>query len=261
MKLQFIKYLALFFLMLVVASCEKGSETFGTSDTKNSPSGKSGSTARITIAGDYLYAVDVSSLKVVNISDPQNPFFVRTVQVGRNIETIYPFKNYLFIGSTDGMFIYSMVNPENPTQMSQFSHITSCDPVIADDSLAFVTLRNTEICNRMTDTREIQVLDILDVTNPILKSTYITDFPPYGLDMDADYLYVCHGKDGFAIYDKNKVINNIYNAMIKRVTGINAYDAILYSNILFIIGESGFHQYDYSDINNPVLLSSILAGK
>jgi hypothetical protein len=197
---------------------------------------------------------------VVNISDPLNPVYIKTVNVGRDIETIYPFKNYLFIGSNTGMYIYSLSSPENPVQMSQFTHITSCDPVIADDSMAFVTLRTTEVCDRFVETRQIEVLDIVDVTNPFLISTYITDHPPYGLDMDQTHLFVCHGAAGFGIYNKTKVINNQSGALVKLVTGVNAYDAILYNNLLFIIGSSGFYIYDYSNLNNPVLLSSILAG-
>lgn len=229
-------------------------------DSKNPSDGKGGSTARMTISGNYLYAVDYRSLKVVNISNPLNPVYIKTVNVGRDIETIYPFKNYLFIGSNTGMYIYSLANPENPVQMSQFTHVTSCDPVIADDSLAFVTLRTTEVCNRFEETRQIEVLDIVDITNPQLITTYRTDYPPYGLDMNQNYLFVCHGSEGFAIYKKSKVINNQSGAMVKHVTGITAYDAILFNSLLFIVGSSGFYIYDYSNLTNPVLLSSILAG-
>jgi hypothetical protein len=245
--------------VLLLSACGKET-TMNDIGHKSSPDGKSGSMARMVIKGDYIYAVDVNSLKVINISNPQNPVYIRTSPVGRDIETIYPFKDYLFIGSNSGMYIYSLSNPENPVELSQFTHATACDPVIADDYYAFITLRSTEICNRWEDTRQIDVLNVTDPLNPGFITSYITTYPPYGLDMNSTHLFVCHGKDGFIIYSKAKVIANQPGAVSKHVTGVNAFDAILYSNILFIIGESGFYQYDIASVTNPVLLSSILAG-
>jgi len=260
MKTQIvIKSVVFVFAVLLLSACGKESVMNDTGH-KSSPDGKSGSMARMVIKGDYIYAVDVKSLKVINISNPQNPVYIRTSDIGRDIETIYPFKDYLFIGSNSGMYIYSLSNPENPVMLSEFTHATACDPVIADDFYAFVTLRSTEICNRWQDTRQIDVLSISNPLNPALITSYTTTYPPYGLDMNNSHLFVCHGKDGFVIYSKALVISNSQGALVKHVTGINAFDAILHNNILFIIGESGFYQYDYSNIMNPVLLSSILAG-
>ena len=64
------------------------------------------------------------------------------VNVGSwNVETIFPFKDKLFIGSQNGMFVYNINNADNPSLVGQFSHVQSCDPVIADDDYAYVTLR------------------------------------------------------------------------------------------------------------------------
>lgn len=240
-----------------VVGCSKSDGAMD-SNTKNSTDGKSGSTARIVIKGDYLYAVDNSSLKVVDISSPSNPNYIRTVDIGFGIETIYPFKDYLFIGSNIGMYIYGLSDPSNPKQLSQFEHITACDPVIANDSLAFVTLRNNEVCNRFTDTREIDVINIKDVLHPYSQIVYYPQTYPYGLDMTDTVLFVCHGEDGLVAYNINRMLMGYGNAEISSITGINAFDAILWQNKLFVIGEDGFYQYDYSDIKNISLISSIL---
>ncbi|MDQ1332722.1 MAG: hypothetical protein QG576_757, partial [Bacteroidota bacterium] len=42
---------------------------------------------------------------------------------------------------------------------------------------------------------------------------------------------------------------------------INAYDVITIGNVLVIIGDDGLYQYDYSNIQNISLLSSILVEK
>jgi hypothetical protein len=245
------KYLNIILISLVVLflSCGKGANL--DMGDKSSSEGKSGSTARITIVGDYLYAVDNQSLRVIDISDPANPNHINTVDIGFGIETVFPFKNRLFIGSNFGMFI------------SDFAHVTACDPVIANDSLAFVTLRNNEVCNRWVETRQIDVINIEDLENPYLIKSYITDEYPNGLTMTDEHVFVCMGDDGVAIYDIHKLadINSTSGAEVGAITGLNAYDAIYYMNHLFVIGESGFYQYDISDINNISLISSILKHK
>lgn len=240
------------FVLIISCSKENASDL-----EKNSPDGKSGSTAKITIKGHYLYAIDNKSIKVVDIQSSNNPQHVNTVDIGFGIETIYPFKEYLFIGSNDGMYIYSLTDPENPQHLSSFAHVTSCDPVIANDEYAFVTLRNNEVCRRWQNVQQVDIIDIHNVTQPFLVNTYWTDDYPYGLDMTDEHLFVCHGPAGVVVYNIDKMMNNL-NAKVSQITGINAFDAIFYQNILFIIGENGFYQYDYSDIHNITLISSIL---
>jgi len=260
MKTKYYIAITFIFILLtaIVVSCSK--EGDASIDGKNAPDGKSGSTARITIKGNYIYAVDNSSLNVIDISTPGDPQYIRRIEIGFGIETIYPFKEYLFIGSNMGMFIYSLAQPDNPVQLSAFEHITACDPVIANDTLAFVTLRNNEVCRMWQDTRQLDIIDITNITQPFLIKSYNTTDYPYGLDLLDNYLFVCYAEGGVVVYDIKKLLDN-NPAEISQITGINAYDVILYQNILFIIGESGFYQYDYTNINNITQISSILKGQ
>ena len=258
-SILYILSLFVFFSWSLISGCDKASmDSIG--ETRTSPQGKSGSTARIVVKGNYLYAVDNTSLKVVNITNPADPTYVRTIDIGFGIETIYPFGDYLFVGSNMGMFIYGLNDPSNPNQLSAFEHITACDPVIANDSLAFVTLRNNEVCNRWAETKQIEIINIQDVFNPTLDIIYPTQTYPYGLDMLDTLLFVCHGSAGVVIYDINKMVQHQMNAQVASITGFNliAYDAIFWQNKLFVIGQNGFYQFDYSDIHNITLISSIL---
>ena len=97
--------------------------------------------ARFSIVNNYLYTVNNSQLTSFNITTANNPVKTATQTVGWNIETIYPFSNKLFIGSMTGMFIYDISNPATPVAQGQFTHVRSCDPVIADGNYAYVTLR------------------------------------------------------------------------------------------------------------------------
>src|SRR6187431_500552 len=72
----------------------------GTAAGGGSPFGAGGSMARFTIVNNHLYAVSNSALNVVSIVNGADPVFTNKVQMTWGIETIYPFNNRLFIGST-----------------------------------------------------------------------------------------------------------------------------------------------------------------
>src|SRR5687767_14036838 len=120
--------------VLVLAACNKDSAMGGGA---TSSTGKGGSLARFTIAGNYLYLADWSSLKLFDISIPQQPVQKPTVNVGFGIETIFPYKDKLFIGAMQGMYIYSIANPATPVKQASVQHLRSCDPVVANDSIAY----------------------------------------------------------------------------------------------------------------------------
>lgn len=208
------------------------------------PAGIGGSMARFAIASDHLYSVSYSQLSSFNINIPYEPKLTNTKQIGWNIETIFPFQDKLFIGSTTGMFIYNISDASNPTLLSQFSHVRSCDPVIADEKYAYVTLRSGTQCQGFSN--QLEVLDIAQVTQPSLLKTYpMTN--PHGLAKDDDLLFICDGKDGLKVYNASDV-NNI--KLIKTINGLETYDVIAFNNIAMVVCKDGLYQFDYSDNNN-----------
>jgi hypothetical protein len=215
--------------------------------------GVGGSMARFTINGYTLYVVDQTSLLVFDISNNANPVPAGNAYIGRNIETIFPYKNHLFIGSTNGMFIYNISNPTSPVYVSEYIHGTACDPVVVDDNYAYITLRSGTPCN--TDFNQLEVVNIQNLSNPILVNT-VPMYNPHGLGIDNSTLFICDGTDGLKVYNATNVIT-IANNQIAHFKNIQATDVIPYNNRLLMIGENGFYQYDYSDIQNISLLSVI----
>ncbi len=109
---------------------QANSSAGGSSKSSVSPIGKGGSMARFAIVNNRMYTVSDADLGVFNISSPNDPSFNNKVNINTwGIETIFPFKNKLFIGSQSGMFIYNINNPDNPVLAGQFAHVQSCDPV------------------------------------------------------------------------------------------------------------------------------------
>lgn len=215
----------------------------------SSPYGMGGSMARFTIVNSHLYTVSDNSLDVFSISIPQTPTFTSKLQLGWGIETIYPFKNKLFIGSNTGMFIYDISNPSQPSKQGQFSHVRTCDPVIAEDNYAYVTLRTGTGCPGATN--QLDVLDIRDISQPSLVKTYPMA-NPHGLSKDGDLLFICDGKQGLKVYNASNA-NSIF--LLKQFTGLETYDVIAWNDIAIVSAADGLYQYDYSDVNNIKLLS------
>src|SRR5690606_19117382 len=98
------------------------------SGAKSSPYGMGGSMARFSVVQERLYTVSDQDLTVFNIQNMVEPVYSRKVNIGQQIETLYPFKNNLFIGSASGMYIYDISNTDNPKLAGQFGHVQSCDP-------------------------------------------------------------------------------------------------------------------------------------
>lgn len=218
-----------------------------------SPNGTGGSMARFTIINNNLYTVGDNNLNVYSIGAPENPFYTGNVYIGSVIETIYPFQDKLFIGSGNGMFIYNVASPDKPVKMGQFSHATACDPVIADDKYAFVTLRNGNPRCPAT-ANELDVLSVSNLMAPVLLKTY-TMTNPHGLSKDGNTLFVCDGKDGLKVYDA-KDVNNL--ELASSVKGFESYDVIASNKLAIVVAKDRLLQFDYTDINNIRLLSSML---
>ena len=217
-----------------------------------SPVGVGGSMARFTIVNDFMYTVDRHSLKCISISNAAEPVVKNTVSAGFDIETIYPFKNTLFVGSMGGMYIFDITNPESPAAKSTFVHSRACDPVIADDKYAYVTLRAGTNCGPTAN--ELQVIDIKNLESPSLVKSYPLS-GPYGLAKDNDLLFICDGTAGLKAY--NAV--DVQNLQLKEtISGIDTYDVIAMNNIALVVAKDGLYQYDYSDVSDIRLLSKIV---
>ena len=220
----------------------------------NGGAGVAGSMARFMLNEQYLYLIALPwRLKTVDVTAPSQLIVKDSVDVPRNMETLYRMGSKLFIGTTTGMLIYDITIPEKPSQLSKYDHITACDPVVADDKYAYVTLRTGTRCNNGSNLME--VIDISSITNPYLVKSYPM-FNPHGLGVDGDLLFICDGNAGLKIYDKSDPLQ-ILNHQIAHYKDFNTFDVIPLDNILMLVGEGGIYQYDYSDPKNIRQISQL----
>jgi hypothetical protein len=218
---------------------------------KTPSGGKGGSMARFAIQNQHLYTVSNSSLEVLSISQPFAPKWLKSNALPWGVETIYPFKDKLFIGSNTGLYIFDASNAASPRQAGTFAHARVCDPVIADDNFAYVTLRSGTNCG--CPINQLDVVNVANIYAPSLLKSYALK-NPHGLDKDGQWLFVCDGTDGL------KVLNAASPTAItpvKTIAMAETFDVICYRKIALVSAKDGLYQYDYSDINNITLLSKI----
>jgi len=253
---RFIRISAIVCIAILIAACNKesGSDIASPSPGGGEGPGKGGSMAKFSISGDHLFLINEKDLVIFDIQNEASPTEVGKLEVDFGIETVFTLKGRLFIGANNGVYIYDVSNPSNILFLSHYEHITSCDPVVANDTLAFSTLNAMSSCRWQTGANQLDVIDISIIVDPrLIKSYPLQD--PKGLALDGIYLFVCNGGGGLEIYDAHNPYD-LYR--ISGVTGINAYDVILNNNILILIGQDGLFQYNYENIYQLELLSNIL---
>ena len=226
----------------------------GSSGVSGSGVGVGGSMARFGIKDNVLYVLDQNTLKVFDITNKTNPVKHNDFYPGWGVETMFLTENTMFLGTTTGMVIYDISIPLSPQTRKFFTHARSCDPVIVDDTLAYITLRTGTTCGGSTNT--LSVVNVKKIESPTLVATYpMTN--PHGLGKDGDLLFICDGNAGLKIYDASDP-KTITNHLVYAYPNINTYDVIPLGNVLVLIGDDGLYQYDYSNIQNIRLISSIL---
>jgi len=213
--------------------------------------GKAGSTSRFAIYQDYLYTLQSSNLSVFSITGQTT--FLSEQWVSGNAETLFPKDDKLFVGTRNGMSIFDLSSPANPTHLSTYSHINTCDPVVVDGNRAYVTLYTDNSCQNLTD--ELHVLDISNLNQPTLIKDYeMTN--PRGLGVDDQLLFICDGSDGLKIYNRFDD-HNIDQNLLVNYPEMTSSDVIPFNGVLMMTSKEGIFQYDYSDVNNIYQLSII----
>jgi len=224
-----------------------------TLDGFRSGAGLGGSLARFTLHQEHLYIVDQSNLHVFDISSREQPQKSNTINLGWGIETIFPYRNHLFVGANNGMHILDNTNPGSPTYLSSFNHANACDPVAVRGDYAYVTLRSGNACEGFNN--QLDVINIKDITDPQLVKSYPME-NPHGLGIDFNTLFLCEGEHGLKVFDISD-IHEIDKNQLSHIKGLNAYDVIPIDSHLMMVGDDGLYQFDYANPSNLELLSII----
>ena len=243
-------------LLMVQCASDDASFAEAANDT-----GTGGSYARFIVDGNFLYVIDEERIKTYDITDPVIPAQVDVKEVGSNIESLFRLDRRLFIGSGSGLYIYEIDDQGIPQSLGQADYalpFEPCDPVVADDMYAYVTLNTLENisgCGR-TFSEQINVLKIFDLTR-IESPNLIAEYPmfgPKGIGIDGDILFLCDDEEGLKIFN---VADPTNIESIIQFDNFTAFDVIPLNGLLLVVATDNIYQFDYSDINNIRLISNI----
>jgi len=196
----------------------------------------------MAIVGDFLYAISGRNLQLFDISEPQSPNPWVKVDVSREIQTLFPYQNFLLIGAADGVYILDNSDQASPVQVGEFIHATAQDPVVAKDGYAYVTLKSDFTRPNGFINDQLNVVDIRDVTNPVLVREQAMQAPE-GLVIAGDKLFVCDGIAGLKQFD---ISDPEVPVLVDSLSMLDCNDLIAQNNILYVITDTSIRQYDYS---------------
>ncbi len=216
----------------------------GSGSTGSGASGQGGSLGRFAVADDYLYVIDGEELRQFKLADPANPKSHNQLPITITPETLFPMgDSLLLVGGTQGMAAYSLGNDGRIRLEGTYVHVTSCDPVVANETHAFVTLRSTTqgVCAGWVN--ELQALDIRNLSQIRQIDALAMDFPlGLGLKHNEDLVLVCAG-NGLQSVDVRDPTNL---EVVQTFPEIEGRDLIVLPNdLVLVLTPSGLEQYRF----------------
>lgn len=217
--------------------------------------GVNGSMSRFGLYKDYLYVVLNNQMSIFNLTGDKPEKAVENMSIGSNVETIFNYKDCMFMGTPTGMLIYSVADPLKPEFQSFMSHVYGCDPVVVENDIAYVTVHAGNNCGQ--NFNELIILNVSDVKRPQPIVAY-TMTKPKGLGIDNGTLFLCD--DGLKIYNAEDPQTLMANRLA-HYSGMDGYDVIPHNNVLMMIADDGIYQYDYSNLKEIKQLSKLAVKK
>ncbi|RFM28504.1 LVIVD repeat-containing protein [Deminuibacter soli] len=214
-----------------------------------SSSGVNGSMSAFALLKNRLYTCRYGNFMVYNLSNATDPAYVGSAPIASNIETIFPFGDNLFLGATTGMYIYNTADPDHPAAAGMFGHVRSCDPVVADEKTAYVTLHTNTRCQG--NVNELNIIDITDIHHPGTPVT-LSMTSPKGLSKTGNLLLVCDGN--VKIYDVTKPASP---SLISQVSVPDSYDIVTIGHTAITATDKGLYFIDFTTPASAKVLASI----
>jgi hypothetical protein len=216
--------------------------------------GTGGSLASFLVTNNNLYVLSDDEMLTYNLNNESRLTFTTALKLPSHLETISPYENFLFIGSTDAVYFLERSNGDMPTLISTYEHVTACDPVVARNSVAYSTIRSTNCRGIISGVDLLDAIDISDIANPkVIYSTQVDS--PYGLAVNDDFLFVCEA-GGITIFNTDVVTNPILISKTKIGDGV-ALDIIQNDGFLIVMTTQGIFNVTYDLDGNMEILGQV----
>ncbi|WP_141719782.1 hypothetical protein [Roseivirga misakiensis] len=244
------KKLLAFLLLIFVFACAEDSSEFV---PNLSGTGVGGSLAKFTISNNQVIVINGSEVKQFDILPSDELSEKHTLQIFRQLETIFPYEDKILIGSTAAVIFLGFDADGLLTILSTYDHLTACDPVVASNGIAFSTLKVTD-CRAGSDDL-LEAIDISDIENPTVLKVYSTE-SPFGLAIRGSSLFVCE-KGGLTMYSFNAE-GELIEMDFLTIDGAVPLDIIANTGYLIVRTTNGIYNVSYSDTALTGVLGSFI---
>ena len=235
--------------MYSIGVAVKDSEDMSTEDGGSGQVSTAGSMTRFLPIDQFLYTISFNELVLFELTSSHQPLRWGKLDTETWAETLFRLNDILYVGSTNGMLMYDITDAGNPSYINRIEHFRSCDPVVADEAYAYVTLRGGTNC--WTDLNELQIIDIQDPQNLSVVGRHIL-YNPHGLAVIGDHLIVCDGTAGVKVVD---IADRTAPSILGTYPIDFAYDVIVSYPTALVVGEQVMYQYDISNLPELVKIS------
>jgi hypothetical protein len=204
-----------------------------------------------------------SGLWIVDVSNPAEPKAISNFDTGGytsdlfvedTLAYIVNWENYPDQDSVSGLWIIDIANLKKPKILSHHIGITRYSSgylypssITKSKNLIFLT-QIPDITNDST----LEIIDVSNPLNPVTKSVFRTNYTPYDVTVSDTIAFIPTVDGGIRIINISNPENPIEISSILDY----AYSACVQGNLLYEFAVY-FNVIDISDINNPVLISSI----
>jgi len=218
-------------------------------EAKDSRTSTTTSLARFKIVGDYLYTINSTQMDIFDISDASAPQSISKVRLAWDVESLFAYGSYLYIGASSGVYIYDNSIPTQPTKLTTFSRVQSCDPLVVQQDVAYLTLNSNSSCWNSSGVNRLEIIDVQNPTTPTLLKQ-VDMWEPKALSIDNNLLFICDGSAGLKVFDVNQTEDNstisVDISSISNESSIDCDNLITSNNHLIVSNTQDIRQFDYS---------------
>ncbi len=187
------------------------------------------------VNGDFLYLPSGEGLKIIDVSDPGNPFYAS--EPGFQMGFLYIAGNYLFSG---GLEIFDISDPINPVFVGGFLSPGGHDGFQILGDYAYIASGNG-----------LSIVDLTEPSNPILSGQYDIEGWNHSAAAYDGYAYLANHESGLYVIDSTDPLNPSLIEVIN-LPG-EEYDVYVFGNHLYLTADgAGLYIFNISTPWSPV---------
>lgn len=244
--------------VVVLSAALSGCQTDNSESSDNtiSTGAVAGSTAALTYQNGHLVVLDADRILAYRFPDEGLAELTGSYSV-QGAETVFPEgESTLYIGRNGGASILNLDGNGEFSLLGEANHIVSCDPVIVDSGVMYLTLRSANNCANPNGADELQVWEVSDPAEPTMLSTLAMP-NPFGLSKNDDALWICTG-NGLARVNVTDSTNPVLETTYPEIL---CNDIIIRSEAeAYVTSDDAIYLIDLSG-TSPTILSDITPGE